>query len=248
MVAMRPRSGASVRWALVGAALALGLAMLAPASAGAFATFSNGTLTVHASEGKVVPRCGADGELTVSGLGMDDGRPVFCRELRRIEADSIVGGLFDFSQLPDDLGGQGPIEIHARSLVDDRIEIANDKFIGAPGHINIFEGGLGFDVMTGGNLNDQLSGGEEGDKIEGGPGNDSILGGGEGDKLDGGPGNDRVFGGAGGDKVIGGVGSDRLFGGGAKDKIEGGPGRDVLKGGGGADKLLGGPGKDVEKQ
>ena len=263
---MRPRLGAPPRLALVAALLTLAVALVLPARAQAFGTFSNGVLRVDTGEGKIVPRCAADGELTVSGVGVDNG-PAFCRDLRRIEATSVVQSLFDFSQLPDNLGGgQGPIEIHASSLIDDPTEIANDKFIGAPGHINIFEGGLGSDSMTGGNLNDQLSGGEEFDKIEGGAGNDTLDGGGEGDKmeggdgddtlkggaasdkLDGGAGSDSLLGGAGGDKLIGGLGGDRLFGGGAKDKLEGGPGRDVLKGGGGADKLIGGPGKDVEKQ
>jgi Ca2+-binding RTX toxin-like protein len=246
--------------------LALAVAAVLPARAQAFATFSNGVLTVEASEGKIVPRCLADGELTVSGVSVENG-PVFCRQLRRIEATSIVSGLFDFSQLPDDLGGgQGPIEIHASSSITDTTEISEDKFIGAPGHINIFEGGLGSDSMIGGNLNDQLNGGAEfdkieggagddtlaggddGDKMEGGDGNDTLAGGAAGDKMDGGAGSDTLLGGAGGDKLIGGLGGDRLFGGAAKDKLEGGPGRDVLRGGGGADKLIGGPGKDVEKQ
>lgn len=266
MVAMRPRLGASPRLTLVAALLALAVAVVLPARAQAFATFSNGVLKVEASEGKIVPRCAPDGELTVSGVSVENG-PVFCRQLRRIEATSIVSGLFDFSQLPDDLGGgQGPIEIHASSEITDPTEIADDKFIGAAGHVNIFEGGLGADSMIGGNLDDQLDGGDEFDKIEGGAGNDTLSGGGEGDKIEGGDGNDtiaggadgdkleggagsdKVFGGAGGDKLIGGLGGDSLFGGGAKDKLEGGPGRDVLKGGGGADKLIGGPGKDVEKQ
>lgn len=266
MVAMRPRLGASPRLTLVGALLALAVAVVLPARAQAFATFSNGVLTVRASEGKIVPRCESDGELTVSGVSVENGQ-TFCRQLRRIEATSIVSGLFDFSQLPNDLGGgQGPIEIHASSEITDQAEIADDKFIGAPGHINIFEGGLGADLMTGGNLNDQLNGGDEfdkieggagddtltgggeGDKMEGGDGNDTLAGGADGDKMDGGAGSDSLLGGAGGDKLIGGLGGDRLFGGGAKDKLEGGPGRDVLKGGGGKDKLVGGPGRDVEKQ
>jgi hypothetical protein len=231
MSAIRLRFGRSSRWASIGAALALTVAVVAPAtSEAAFATFSNGVLTVHASEGKIVPRCGSDGEITVTGLPAEDG-PAFCRDLRRIEATSIVSGLFDFSQLPDDLGGgQGPIEIHASSSVTDPTEISDDKFIGAPGHINIFDGGLGFDSITGGNLNDTLSGGEESDKIDGGGGDDTLLGGAEGDKLEGGTGNDTLLGGA------------------ASDKLLGGPGRDILKGGGGVDKLIGGPGKDSEKQ
>jgi RTX calcium-binding nonapeptide repeat (4 copies) len=195
--------------ALVGAALAL-IAMLFPAkSEAAFATFSNGVLTVDASEGKIVPRCENNGELTVSGAFPTGIGTAYCRDLKRIEASSIVGGLFDFSQLPDNLGGgQGPIEIHASSAVNDPFEIADDKFIGAPGHINIFSGGLGFDSMTGGNLNDQLNGGADSDKIDGGRGNDILRGGAAPDKLLGGPGRDTLKGGGGNDKLVGGPGRD----------------------------------------
>jgi Ca2+-binding RTX toxin-like protein len=214
----------------MGATLALAVVVLTPARADAFGTFSNGVLKVSGGEGKIVPRCENNGELTVSGVSVDDG-PAYCRDLRRIEASSHISSLFDFSQLPDSLGGgQGPIEIHATSEVSDETEIANDKFIGAPGHMNIFSGGLGFDSITGGNLNDTLNGGADGDKVDGGGGNDTISGGAEGDKLDGGP------------------GRDFLYGGGGTDKLLGGPGRDFLKGGGGTDKLVGGPGKDTEKQ
>lgn len=148
------------------------IAVLVPAKADAFVTFSNGVLTVKASEGKIVPRCASDGEITVSGLSVENG-PAYCRDLRRIEASSFVAGLFDFSQLPSDLGGgQGPIEIHATSGVSDPNEFTDDKFIGAARHINIFSGGLGFDSITGGDLKDRLSGGGGSDKLVGGPGKD----------------------------------------------------------------------------
>lgn len=198
----------STRATLIAAVVAVFVLLVPAAPAAGFAKFHNGVLSIEASEGKIVPRCESDGEITVSGALVENG-PAYCRDLRRIEATSIVSGLFDFSQLPDNLGGgQGPIEIHAASLVNDPIEIANDKFIGAPGHINVFSGGLGFDSMTGGNLDDRLSGGAESDKIEGGRGNDVILGGGESDKLIGGPGKDTLKGGAGKDKLIGGPGRD----------------------------------------
>ncbi len=209
MTAIRRCSGGSLGWAA--AALALTIALLLPATASAFANFSNGVLTVTASEGKIVPRCASDGQITVSGLYVDNG-PAYCRDLKRIEASSIVAGLFDFSQLPDDLGGgQGPIEIHATSQVSDPTEIADDKFIGARRHINVFDGGLGFDSITGGDLGDTLSGGADSDKIDGGAGNDTLLGGGASDKL------------------LGGPGRDILKGGGGKDKLIGGPGRDIEK-------------------
>lgn len=208
MAATRLRFGGLLGLALLSATLALGVAALVPANANAFVTFSNGVLTIEASEGKIVPRCASNGEITVSGVPVENG-PAYCRELRKIEASSIVAGLFDFSQLPDDLGGgQGSIEIYAYSKVTDPIEISNDKFIGAPGHINIFNGGLGSDSITGGNLNDRLIGGAESDKIEGGGGNDTLLGGAASDKLIGGPGRDVLKGGGGKDKLIGGPGKD----------------------------------------
>jgi hypothetical protein len=205
--ALGHRLGGS-RWAFTGAIFALAIAMLAPAKADAFATFSNGVLTVNASEGKIVPRCAGDGQITVSGLYVENG-PAYCRDLRRIEASSAVAGLFDFSQLPADLGGgQGPIEIHATSGVSDPTEFTDDKFIGAARHVNVFSGGLGFDSITGGNLSDRLSGGADSDKVAGGRGNDAILGGSDSDKLLGGPGRDVLRGGGGSDKLVGGPGRD----------------------------------------
>src|SRR3954454_10111571 len=195
MAALRFRHGGSSRRVLIAAALALAVAVLIPARAdAAFATFSNGVLTIDSSEGKIVPRCASDGEITVSGAFVDNG-PVYCRDLRRIEASSSVSTLFGFSQLPDDLGGgQGPIEIHAVSTVSDPTEFSDDKFIGAPGHINIFDGGLASDSITGGNLNDTLSGGADSDKIDGGRGDDVLRGGSAADKLLGGPGRDTLKG------------------------------------------------------
>jgi Ca2+-binding RTX toxin-like protein len=208
MTALRLRFSGSSCWALIGATLALSTAVLMPAKAGAFGTFTNGVLTVNGGEGKIVPRCASDGEITVSGAPVDNG-PVYCRDLKRIEASSSVSTLFDFSQLPDNLGGgQGPIEIHAVSTVSDPTEFSDDKFIGAPGHINIFDGGIGFDSITGGNLNDSLSGGADSDKIEGGRGNDFLRGGSAADKLLGGPGRDTLKGGSGSDKLVGGPGRD----------------------------------------
>jgi len=208
MTALRFRFGGSSCWALIGATLVLAIAVLMPARADAFGTFANGVLTVDGGEGKIVPRCASDGEITVSGVFVDNG-PVYCRDLRRIEASSSVSTLFDFSQLPDDLGGgQGPIEIHAIATVSDPTEYSDDKFIGASSHINIFDGGLGSDSIVGGNLNDRLSGGADSDKIEGGRGDDILLGGSAADKLLGGPGRDTLKGEGGSDKLVGGPGRD----------------------------------------
>ncbi len=193
---------------LIGATLALAITVLMPARADAFGTFTNGVLTVTGGEGKIVPRCASDGEITVSGVSVNDG-PAYCRDLRRIEASSSVSTLYDFSQLPDNLGGgQGPIEIHAISTVSDPTEYSDDKFVGAAGHLNIFDGGLGFDSIVGGNLNDRLSGGADSDKIDGGRGDDFLRGGSGADKLLGGPGRDTLKGGSGNDGLVGGPGKD----------------------------------------
>ncbi|HEY5815136.1 MAG TPA: hypothetical protein VIS95_02220 [Solirubrobacterales bacterium] len=193
---------------LIGTTLALAIAVLMPARADAFGTFNNGVLTVSGGEGKIVPRCASDGEITVSGVSVDNG-PAYCRDLRRIDASSSISTLFDFSQLPDSLGGgQGPIEIHAGSTASDPTEYSDDKFVGAANHINVFDAGLGFDSIAGGNLNDRLSGGADSDKIEGGRGNDVLRGGSGADKLLGGPGRDTLKGGSGSDKLVGGPGTD----------------------------------------
>jgi Ca2+-binding RTX toxin-like protein len=196
------RSNVSLALGLVGATLALAIAALTPPKADALGTFSDGLLTVTGGEGKIVPRCASDGQITVSGLPLDE--PAYCHDLRRIVAVGFeIPSVFDFSQLPDDLGGgQGPIEIQATGGPD------SDKLIGAARHINIFNGGKGSDSVTGGDLNDTLSGGGSGDKLDGAGGKDTLRGGPGGDKLLGGPGRDILKGGGGGDKLVGGPGKD----------------------------------------
>jgi Ca2+-binding RTX toxin-like protein len=204
MTAKKPRLDVSMALGLAGATLALAIATLSPPKADAFGTFSDGQLTISGGEGKIVPRCAKDGQITVSGVPVDNG-PAYCRDLRRIVAVGFgVPGTFDFSQLPDDLGGgQGPITIKATGGPD------SDKMIGAAKHKNIFNGGKGSESLTGGDLNDTLSGGGSGDKLDGGRGKDTLRGGAGGDKLLGGPGRDILKGGAGGDRLIGGPGRDQ---------------------------------------
>ena len=200
---VRARLCVSLTVALLSAALALAVAALTPPKANALGTFSNGVLTIEGGEGKMVPRCASDGEITVSGVPVDNG-PVFCRDLKQIVA---IGGdstdVFNFSYLPDDLGGgQGPIELTGIGNGD------SDKLIPALNHINVFSGGEGSDAAIGGNLNDRLSGGPGNDKLEGAGGKDTLKGGPGGDKLIGGPGRDILKGGPGGDGLIGGPGKD----------------------------------------
>jgi Ca2+-binding RTX toxin-like protein len=197
------RLKASLPVALLAAGLALAVAALTAPNASALGVFSNGVLTIEGGEGKMVPRCAKDGEITVSGVPVDNG-PVFCRDLTQIVA---IGGdyfdVFNFSYLPDDLGGgQGPIELIASGGGD------SDKLIPALNHINVFNGGKGSDAAVGGNLNDRLSGGPAGDKLDGAGGKDILKGGPGGDSLTGGPGRDILKGGPGGDGLFGGPGKD----------------------------------------
>jgi len=192
----------SVAVGLIGATLALATAAFIPAKADAFADFANGVLTIRGGEGNIVPRCAKDGQITVSGLPLDE--PAYCKDLKRIAAFGFgIPGLFDFSQLPDNLGGgQGPIRIEAKGGSQ------GDKMIGAARHINIFDGGKGSDGITGGDLADRLNGGASSDKVDGGAGNDIVRGGSGGDKLIGGPGRDTLKGEGGGDSLAGGPGKD----------------------------------------
>ena len=68
MTAIGFRYGGVLRCAVIGATVTLTLAVLGPARADAFGTFSNGVLKVEGGEGKIVPRCENNGEITVSGL------------------------------------------------------------------------------------------------------------------------------------------------------------------------------------
>jgi Ca2+-binding RTX toxin-like protein len=109
----------------------------------------------------------------------------------------------------------------------------------------IMLGGLGNDILAGGNGRDDLLGGD---------GNDILSGAGRCDTLDGGDGDDNLFGGArrdrllggdGEDLMLGGFGADTLLGGLANDLLFGGVGNDILEGLAGADQLFGNLGIDV---
>ena len=202
-MSVQKRFDVSLAAALLAALLALAIVALVPSKANALGTFSGGVLTVDGGEGKIVPRCANDGEITVSGVPVDN-EPAFCRDLTQVV---VIGSdsydLFDFSYLPDDLGGgQGPIELTAIGNGD------SDKLIPALNHINVFNGGKGSDAAVGGNLNDRLSGGPAGDKLDGAGGKDILKCGPGGDSLTGGPGRDILKGGPGGDGLSGGPGKD----------------------------------------
>jgi Ca2+-binding RTX toxin-like protein len=109
----------------------------------------------------------------------------------------------------------------------------------------IMLGGLGADILSGGNGRDNLLGGD-GDDILSGAGRADTLDGGDGeDNLFGGARRDLLLGGLGQDLMLGGLGGDTLRGGLDADFILGGIGADLLEGQGGADYLLGQLGIDI---
>jgi trimeric autotransporter adhesin len=71
-----------------------------------------------------------------------------------------------------------------------------------------------------------------------------LMGGDLGDELNGGNGDDMIVGGAGADVMNGSSGHDEMIGNGGGDRLSGGDGNDVLVGGAGADELIGGNGDD----
>jgi Ca2+-binding RTX toxin-like protein len=134
---------------------------------------------------------------------------------------------------------------------DDKLR--GDLLIGDE-HANIFDGGMGPDVIRGGRGADRLNGGDGTAfgaperpsewttlvsirqtplAVEGLPGGDpvNILGRPSANTLYGGPGNDVLVGGNGNDVLAGGPGIDSLFGGRGEDLIRGGRGADRLYGG-----------------
>jgi hypothetical protein len=119
-----------------------------------------------------------------------------------------------------------------------------DTLLGDAGNDRIY-GAQSNDALGGGTGSDQLYGGSGNDNIDGGAGNDVLLGGIGADRLNGGAGNDRIDGAQGTDNLSGGAGDDQLYGGSGSDNIDSGAGNDALLGGIGADRLDGGAGNDT---
>ena len=71
-----------------------------------------------------------------------------------------------------------------------------------------------------------------------------LLGGDLGDELNGGNGSDVIVGGLGNDVMNGSSGNDEMTGGAGIDRLSGGDGNDAMIGGAGADELIGGNGDD----
>ena len=99
-------------------------------------------------------------------------------------------------------------------------------------------------VISGGDGNDVLEGGNGADTINGGNGNDVVEGKGGNDLLVGGAGNDVMEGHGGTDVLKGGDGNDDLSGDSGNDDLRGGAGDDDLEGNDGDDDIFGNAGND----
>lgn len=122
------------------------------------------------------------------------------------------------------------------SAYDDRLFDAIATTLSQGRNANIFDGGLGNDLLSMGGGNDTALGGRGNDTIQGGNGNDL---------LDGGIGRDVIQAGNGNDSMTGGLGTDRISGGAGRDRIDGGDGNDTLMGDAGDDVLISGRGSDL---
>ena len=104
-------------------------------------------------------------------------------------------------------------------------------------------------VMTGGDGQDTLGGGDGNDTITdtssqtNGNGN-SLIGGAGNDTITAGAGIDTIDGGTGNDSIVAGGGNDVLTGGGGSDTVLGGEGEDAITAASGAESLDGGAGND----
>ncbi len=106
---------------------------------------------------------------------------------------------------------------------------------------------VGFEWVTGSNLNDQIYGDDQVNVLRGIAGDDRIFGRGGNDSIDGGDGQDTLFGDAGYDTLGGGNGNDVLYGGTGNDVVQGQAGNDIVLGEDGNDAIQGQDGNDVLK-
>lgn len=154
--------------------------------------------------------------------------------------DYIVGGFGDDYLYGDDgndfiQGGQGNDNIMGGDGDDWIYDDENDDTLnGGRGNDHIFAGTGVFDLVFGGEGDDEVHGGDGIDEVHGDDGDDAVFGEGDTDLLMGGEGNDYMNGGDGVDEMFGGNGNDWMQGGVGDDNINGGSGNDLMEGGQGA--------------
>ncbi len=156
----------------------------------------------------------------------------------QVSLDGVSQGSFSGVEFLFVFGGDGDDEIRMESTQPFRTTI---------------EGGLGDDLIFGGDRREAFFGGEGNDVIDGGrgldtlfgdTGDDLLLGGNSRDVLNGGDGQDTLGGNGGADSLFGDAGDDELGGGNGDDLLSGGDGIDTLFGSNGSDTLRGGEGDD----
>ncbi|MDP3175098.1 MAG: calcium-binding protein, partial [Phenylobacterium sp.] len=113
------------------------------------------------------------------------------------DADTILGEDGD-----DVLGGAGGADTITGSAGDDAITLGTASAT----TINVGDGGVGDDTITGDADRDSITGGDGGDILLGGAGTDTISGGAGNDTLNSGAGKDQLTGGAGQDRFVFGLG------------------------------------------
>ncbi len=152
------------------------------------------------------------------------------------------------------LGGEGDDHMFGSNDFDFMLgNDDNDVMDGGAG-ASFMEGNGGNDVIHGGNNPDIIFSGSGDDCIDGndglinlmsgGEGNDNMLGGNGWDIMWGKENNDLMSGGNGFDQMNGGDGDDHMMGGNGIDIMRGKAGDDILDGGDGADIIIGGSGAD----
>lgn len=95
-----------------------------------------------------------------------------------------------------------------------------------------------YQLVTGTNASETLTGSARDDHIIGLDGNDTLHGLPGNDLIEGGAGNDTLHGNDGNDILIGGAGDDTLYGNAGADKLVGGAGKDFYVGGEGQDHFI----------
>ncbi len=109
------------------------------------------------------------------------------------------------------------LDVGSTETLDVNLLAGNDSFTGSNGLAGLIsldvDGGLGFDILTGGDGDDRLDGGFDNDLLRGRDGNDVLIGN---------RGNDFVFGENGNDLIVVNEGD-------GSDLIEGGLGRDTVQ-------------------
>ncbi|MEL6620478.1 MAG: hypothetical protein AAFP16_16500 [Pseudomonadota bacterium] len=156
---------------------------------------------------------------TITGLSAAIATDVGNGVIRIVNSGTIIGA--EGRALSSD--NNAAITIVNSGFIDGRLDfgdvadVYNGRFGTIEGDIN---GGLGNDILKGGDGTEIMFGQED---------NDLLMGRGGDDELDGGSGSDTL---------MGGKGDDLLLGGGKADQLHGGKGDDTLDGGGGADTFF----------